>query len=229
MPNTTPPITTTELALQYYDDITTCLPAYQYKATFQPLMTLYLTDNTTEAEIKLAKATGKINACKFYPAGATTNSQFGVSDVKKAYPAIHAMQECGMLLLIHSEVSRSNVDIFDREKVFIEEVMIPLVADFPDLKIVMEHVSTKNGVDYVKSAGPNIAASITCHHLLYNRNAILVGGIKPHYYCLPILKREMHRVALLEAATSGSAKFIMGTDSAPHDTKKKESSCGCAG
>jgi len=229
MPNTSPPKTTTDAALAYYDEIMGCLPAGSYPPTFKPLMTLYLTDNTTAEEIKKAKESGKIFACKYYPAGATTNSEFGVSDVKKAYPAIKAMAEHGLLLLIHSEVSRPEIDIFDREKIFIDEVIKPLVADFPNLQIVMEHISTSNGVEYVKSAPDNVAASITCHHLLYNRNKILVGGIKPHYYCLPVLKREEHRAALLKAATSGNKKFIMGTDSAPHETGRKESACGCAG
>ena len=192
-------------------------------------MTLYLTDNTTPEEILKAHATGNIVACKFYPAGATTNSAAGVTDVTKTYPALRAMSSCGMILCIHSEVSTPSIDIFDREPTFIEEIIKPLVRDMPELKIVMEHISTREAVEYVMSAPPNVKATITCHHLLYNRNALLVGGIKPHFYCLPILKREEHRTALLQAATSGSNKFFLGTDSAPHTVERKESSCGCAG
>lgn len=192
-------------------------------------MTLYLTDNTTPEEIQRAHATGFIKACKYYPAGATTNSDAGVTDVHKTYPALQAMEKLGMILCIHSEVSTPTIDIFDREPVFIEEIIKPLVRDMPTLKIVMEHISTKEAVEYVKSAPHNVKASITCHHLLYNRNALLVGGIKPHFYCLPILKRETHREALLSAATSGTDKFFLGTDSAPHTIEAKESACGCAG
>lgn len=192
-------------------------------------MVLYLTDNTTPDEIRKAMKTGFVKAAKYYPAGATTNSDFGVTALSKIYPAIEAMEEVGMVLCIHSEVSRSEIDIFDREAVFIDEVMIPLVRDFKKLKIVMEHISTDKAVEYVKNGPDNLAASITAHHILYNRNALLVGGIKPHFYCLPILKREKHRLALLAAATSGSPKFFAGTDSAPHVTGDKESACGCAG
>lgn len=206
------------------------LPSTLPHTKFEPLMTLYLTDNTTPEEITKAYKTGYIKACKYYPAGATTNSDAGVTDVKKTYPALHQMAKLGMMLCIHSEVSTPFIDIFDREPVFIEEIIIPLVKDIPTLKITMEHISTKEAVEYVLSApGENVAASITCHHLLYNRNALLVGGIKPHYYCLPILKRETHREALLKAATSGSTKFFLGTDSAPHPVEAKESACGCAG
>mmetsp|Transcript_4778 Transcript_4778/g.5311 ORF Transcript_4778/g.5311 Transcript_4778/m.5311 type:complete len:358 (+) Transcript_4778:374-1447(+) len=227
MPNLKPPVTTTELATDYYNHIMKSLPDTQCK--FEPLMVLYLTDNTTPEEIKKAKETGFIKAAKYYPAGATTNSDFGVTSLEKVYPALKAMEEVGMVLCIHSEVSRSEIDIFDREEVFIEEVMAPLTRDFQRLKIVMEHISTDKAVEYVKNGPANLAASITAHHLLYNRNALLVGGIKPHFYCLPILKRETHRRALVEAATSGSSKFFAGTDSAPHETVAKESACGCAG
>ena len=229
MPNLKPPVTTTDLALKYRDHLISSLPSTLPHGSFEPLMTLYLTDNTTPEEIKKAHATGYIQACKYYPAGATTNSDAGVTDVKKTYPALQAMEELGMILCIHSEVSTPTIDIFDREPVFINEIIKPLVKDMPGLKIVMEHISTREAVDYVKKAPPNVAASITCHHLLYNRNALLVGGIKPHFYCLPILKRETHREALLGAATSGSNKFFLGTDSAPHTIEAKESACGCAG
>lgn len=226
MPNLNPPVVNTEMAMDYHRKITSCIPD---GCDFQPLMTLYLTDNTTPEEIKKAHASGVVFAAKYYPAGATTNSAFGVSNVKYTYPAIRAMEECNMMLCIHSEVSRDEIDIFDREAVFIEEVMKPLANDFPNLKIVMEHISTESAVEYVLSAPDNVKASITCHHLLYNRNALLVGGIKPHFYCLPILKREKHRLALIKAATSGNSKFFAGTDSAPHDKDAKESACGCAG
>lgn len=230
MPNLQPPVTTSQKALDYREHILACLPAGAAEQGFVPLMTLYLTDNTTPEEIRKAQATGHIYAAKYYPAGATTNSAHGVTDVKKTYPALRAMEECGMVLCIHSEVSRPEVDIFDREGVFIAEIMDPLVKDFPKLKIVMEHISTKEAVEYVKaSQHPFLKASITAHHILYNRNALLVGGIKPHFYCLPILKRETHRLALLAAATSASPKFFAGTDSAPHTTTSKESCCGCAG
>ena len=192
-------------------------------------MTLYLTDNTAPEEIRKAHETGYIKACKYYPAGATTNSDAGVTDVRKTYPALRTMAEVGMILCIHSEVSTPGIDIFDREPIFIEEIIKPLVKDMPNLKIVMEHISTAEAVNYVLSAPSNVKATITCHHLLYNRNSLLVGGIKPHFYCLPILKREIHREALLRAATSDSDKFFLGTDSAPHAVHRKESACGCAG
>ena len=227
--NTQPPVTTTEKALTYRNHLLSNLPSNLPHGKFEPLMTLYLTDNTTPDEIRKAYATGYIKACKYYPAGATTNSDAGVTDVKKTYPALQTMAELGMMLCIHSEVSTPEIDIFDREPVFINEIIKPLVQDIPTLKITMEHISTKEAVDYVLSAPINVKASITCHHLLYNRNALLVGGIKPHYYCLPILKREKHRLALLNAATSGSPKFFLGTDSAPHPVEAKESACGCAG
>lgn len=227
MPNLNPPVTTTALATDYYNHIMNSLPSKD--CDFQPLMTLYLTDNTTPEEIRKAKETGFIYAAKYYPAGATTNSDFGVTSLDKVYPALRAMEEAGMILCIHSEVSRAEIDIFDREGVFIQEVMAPLLRDFKKLRIVMEHISTSGAVEFVKNGPDNLAASITAHHLLYNRNALLVGGVKPHFYCLPILKRETHRLALIEAATSGSPKFFAGTDSAPHTTATKESACGCAG
>lgn len=237
MPNLKPPITTTELAISYKKRILSAVEKNGLDPDpdkFQPLMTLYLTDTTTPGEIRKAAAlknsngTPTIIACKYYPAGATTNSDFGVSDVKNLYPVLEAMQELGMMLCIHSEVTHG--DIFDREPIFIEEIMKPLVANFKDLKITMEHISTKEAVDYVlNQSSPNIKASITPQHLIYNRNDMLVGGIRPHLYCLPILKAEKHRAALFEAATSGNPKFFLGTDSAPHPTYDKLTSCGCAG
>ena len=225
MPNLVPPATCTETALAYRDRIMAAGP----QGNFEPLMVLYLTDNTSADEIKKAHATGKIVAGKVYPAGATTNSDSGVTSIKKIYPALKAMQEVGMLLLIHGEVTDSSIDIFDREKVFLETILVDVVQDFPDLKIVLEHITTKDAVDFVNNASDNVAATITAHHLLYNRNHMLAGGIRPHYYCLPILKRNTHQQALISAATSGSAKFFLGTDSAPHYKDKKEAACGCAG
>ncbi len=225
MPNTVPPITTTELAIAYYERI----QAHNDSGRFEPLMALYLTDNTTVEEIRKAKASGRVVAAKLYPAGATTNSDSGVTDAKNIYPVLKAMQEEGLLLLIHGEVTTHDIDIFDREKVFLETVLAPIVNDFPELKIVLEHITTKDAAEFVKNAGDNVAATITAHHLLYNRNHMLVGGIRPHFYCLPILKRNTHQQALVEAATSGSKKFFIGTDSAPHAKDKKENACGCAG
>ncbi|TMP85759.1 dihydroorotase [Pseudoalteromonas ruthenica] len=225
MPNLVPPATCTETALAYRERIMAAGP----RAQFEPLMVLYLTDNTTPEEIRKAKASGKIVAAKLYPAGATTNSASGVTDVENIYPVLEAMQEVGMLLLVHGEVTDSSIDIFDREKVFIETKLKKVVSDFPELKVVLEHITTRDAVEFVRSASTNVAATITAHHLLYNRNHMLAGGIRPHYYCLPILKRNTHQQALIEAATSGSAKFFMGTDSAPHLKDKKEASCGCAG
>jgi len=235
MPNLKPPVTTTTLALEYKDRIIVALKANdQDPANFQPLMTLYLTDQTDPEEIKKAASlknsdgTPTIIGCKYYPAGATTNSAFGVTDVKNLYPVFEEMSKVGMMLCIHSEVTHA--DIFEREPVFIEEIMKPLVKKFPALKITMEHISTKEAVNYVLNEAPsNVKASITPHHLIYNRNHMLVGGIRPHLYCLPILKAEVHRIALVEAATSGSPKFFLGTDSAPHPTFAKQSACGCAG
>ncbi|EKO3892962.1 dihydroorotase [Vibrio metschnikovii] len=225
MPNTVPPVTTTDMALAYRERILAAKP----RAHFQPLMTLYLTDNTSPDEIRKAKASGAIVAAKLYPAGATTNSDSGVTDPKKIYPVLQAMQQEGLLLLVHGEVTTQDVDIFDREKTFLETVLAPIVNDFPNLKIVLEHITTAEAVAFVKQAGENIAATITAHHLLFNRNHMLVGGIRPHFYCLPILKRATHQDALVAAATSGNKKFFLGTDSAPHAQGQKESACGCAG
>ncbi|KLV04760.1 dihydroorotase [Photobacterium aquae] len=225
MPNLVPPVTTTDAALAYRDRIL----AEQPQAHFSPLMTLYLTDNTTSDEIRKAKATGHVYAAKLYPAGATTNSDSGVTDIDKLIPVLETMQEVGMLLLIHGEVTTHNVDIFDREKTFLDTVLGPIVEKMPNLKIVVEHITTREAVEFVKHAGPNVAATITAHHLMFNRNHMLVGGIRPHFYCLPILKRNIHQHALVEAATSGNPKFFLGTDSAPHAQGRKESACGCAG
>ena len=225
MPNTVPPVTTTDMALAYRERILAAKP----RAHFQPLMTLYLTDNTSPDEIRKAKASGAIVAAKLYPAGATTNSDSGVTDPKKIYPVLQAMQQERLLLLVHGEVTAQDVDIFDREKTFLETVLAPIVNDFPNLKIVLEHITTAEAVAFVKQAGENVAATITAHHLLFNRNHMLVGGIRPHFYCLPILKRATHQDALVAAATSGNKKFFLGTDSAPHAQGQKESACGCAG
>ena len=226
MPNLKPPVTTTAQALEYRSRIVAALPA---GAKFEPLMTLYLTDNTSADEIRKAKQSGVVHAVKYYPAGATTNSDAGVTDIRKAYPALEEMQRCGMPLLVHGEVTDSSEDVFDREAVFIERVMIPLLRDLPQLRVVFEHITTQQAVQFVMSAPNHIAATITAHHLLYNRNAMFSGGIRPHYYCLPVLKRELHRVALGKAATSGNPKFFLGTDSAPHAQHTKEAACGCAG
>lgn len=225
MPNLVPPAVCTDSALAYRERIMAAGP----QGNFEPLMVLYLTDNTSPEEIKKAHATGQVVAAKVYPAGATTNSDSGVTSMKKIYSVLEAMQEVGMLLLIHGEVTDSSIDIFDREKVFLDTIMGDVVNDFPNLKIVLEHITTKDAVDFVNAASDNVAATITAHHLLYNRNHMLVGGIRPHYYCLPILKRNTHQQALIEAATSGSQKFFLGTDSAPHYKDKKEAACGCAG
>ena len=225
MPNLRPPVTTAEQALAYKQRILAAVPA---GVSFEPLMTLYLTDNLPPEEIARAKAAGVV-ACKLYPAGATTNSDAGVTDIRKTYKTLEAMQKAGMLLLVHGEVTSSDIDLFDREAVFIEQQLIPLRRDFPELKIVFEHITTKDAADYVAQADRYTAATITAHHLLYNRNAIFVGGVRPHYYCLPVLKRETHRVALVQAATSGNAKFFLGTDSAPHPAHLKEHATGCAG
>jgi dihydroorotase len=226
MPNLRPPVTTTLLAKAYRTRILEALPA---DAKFQPLMTLYLTDNTSADEIKRAKASGFVHGIKLYPAGATTNSDSGVSDLTKCEKALEAMQDVGLPLLIHGEVADVDVDVFDREKVFIDRHMTPLLKRFPALKVVFEHITTKDAADFVQAAPNNVAATITAHHLLMNRNDMFKGGIQPHHYCLPILKRETHRLALLKAATSGSAKFFLGTDSAPHAKHTKEAACGCAG
>eukprot|EP00523_Entomoneis_sp_CCMP467_P010752 CAMPEP_0168723142 /NCGR_PEP_ID=MMETSP0724-20121128/2965_1 /TAXON_ID=265536 /ORGANISM="Amphiprora sp., Strain CCMP467" /LENGTH=370 /DNA_ID=CAMNT_0008769845 /DNA_START=244 /DNA_END=1356 /DNA_ORIENTATION=- len=229
MPNLVPPLTTTEKALEYKAHIQKSMPSNSDSEKFEPVMVLYLTDHTTAEEIYKAQEAGIVGV-KYYPAGATTNSQFGVSDIQKCYPALQALQDRDMMLCIHSEVTDPKIDIFDREPLFIEEIIKPLVNAFPTLKMTMEHISTKQAVDYVMNEAPDrVKASITCHHLLYNRNHMLVGGIRPHLYCLPILKAEIHRKALLDAATSGSPKFFLGTDSAPHMTILKEAACGCAG
>ena len=225
MPNLKPPVTTTALALAYRDRIRAAVPA---GVSFEPLMTLYLTDSTPPEEIARAKAAGVV-ALKLYPAGATTNSDAGVTDWRKTYRTLEAMQRHGLLLLVHGEVTDPEIDLFDREKAFIDTRLIPLRRDFPELKIVFEHITTRDAAQYVNEADAKLGATITAHHLLYNRNAIFVGGIRPHYYCLPVLKREEHRRALVEAATSGSTKFFLGTDSAPHAAHLKEHAVGCAG
>jgi dihydroorotase len=226
MPNLKPPVTTTEQAASYRERILAALPQGM---RFEPLMTLYLTDNTQPDEIRRAKDSGFVHAVKLYPAGATTNSDAGVTELAKCYKALETMQELGMPFLVHGEVTDPEVDIFDREAVFIERVMQPLRRDMPALKIVFEHITTKQAAQYVADADEFVGATITAHHLLYNRNEIFKGGIRPHYYCLPVLKREEHRQALVAAATSGSAKFFLGTDSAPHPKGLKEHACGCAG
>jgi dihydroorotase len=226
MPNLKPPVTTAGAAEGYRQRILSALPR---GSEFQPLMTLYLTDNTRPAEIERARASGIVHGVKYYPAGSTTNSDSGVSDISKCFDTLGAMADAGMPLLIHGEVTDAHVDIFDREKIFIERTMIPLVQKFPALRVVMEHITTANAVKFVLSASENVAATITAHHLLLNRTDIFRGGIRPHLYCLPILKREEHRLALLKAATSGNPKFFLGTDSAPHARHTKETSCGCAG
>ncbi len=226
MPNLKPPVTSTQQALQYRNEILLALPS---ESDFKPLMTLYLTGSTTTQDVKQAAECEHIHAFKLYPAGATTNSDAGVADPKTIYPIFEAMQQFDIPLLIHGEVVDHDCDIFDRERVFIERTLSDIVRQFPDLRIVLEHVTTSDAVEFVKSTANNIAATITPQHLLYNRNAMLVGGIKPHYYCLPILKREQHRESLLEAAISGNPKFFLGTDSAPHQTGSKENACGCAG
>ena len=225
MPNLRPPVTTALQALEYKQRILAAVPA---GVSFEPLMTLYLTDNLPPDEIARAKEAGVV-AAKLYPAGATTNSDAGVTDLRKTYKTLEAMQKAGLLLLVHGEVTSPDIDLFDREAVFIEQQLIPLRRDFPELKIVFEHITTKEAADYVQEADRFTAATLTAHHLLYNRNAIFTGGIRPHYYCLPVLKREMHRQALVQAATSGSAKFFLGTDSAPHPAHLKEHASGCAG
>jgi len=226
MPNLKPPVTTTAQALAYRDRILAALPA---GLDFEPLMTLYLTDNTAPDEIRRARDSGLVHAVKLYPAGATTNSDAGVTSLSKCYKTLEAMQKVGMPLLVHGEVTDPEVDIFDREAVFIDRVMKPLRRDMPALKVVFEHITTRHAAEYVRDAEGAVAATITAHHLLYNRNEIFRGGIRPHYYCLPVLKREEHRQALVQAATSGSPKFFLGTDSAPHPKGLKEHNCGCAG
>ncbi|MFN0315559.1 MAG: dihydroorotase [Burkholderiales bacterium] len=226
MPNLKPPVTTTQAAQAYRERILAALPG---GASFEPLMTVYLTDNTPPEEIRRAHASGIVHAAKLYPAGATTNSDSGVTDIAKCHGALETMSEVGMPLLIHGEVTASHVDVFDRERVFIEETLAGLVQRFPLLKIVLEHVTTEEAVAFVRQAPSTVAATITAHHLLLNRNALFQGGIRPHAYCLPIVKREKHRIALVNAATSGEKKFFLGTDSAPHARHTKENDCGCAG
>jgi dihydroorotase len=226
MPNLKPPVTTTKLALEYRDRILAALPA---GASFQPLMTLYLTDRTPPEEIASAKTSGVVHAVKLYPAGATTHSDAGVTDITKCHRTLEAMEKHGLPLLVHGEVTDPEVDVFDRERVFIERVLTPLVSRFPGLRVVMEHVTTREAVDFVSAAPPRVAATITAHHLLLSRDALFAGGIRPHLYCLPVLKREGHRRALVKAATSGNARFFLGTDSAPHARHTKETDCGCAG
>ena len=227
MPNLSPPIRTSEQALKYRKEIMRALPI---NTNFNPLMTLYLTDSTTQEDIVNAINEEHVYAVKLYPSGATTNSDSGVTTLSKTYPALEQMQNAGVPLLIHGEVTDADIDIFDREKVFLDTVLGPLVKKFPELKVVLEHITTKEAVDFVSQGNTNIAATITPHHLLSNRNHMLVGGIKPHFYCLPVLKRRVpHQEALMTAATSGDSKFFLGTDSAPHDKNQKESACGCAG
>lgn len=226
MPNLRPPVVNTEAALAYRERILAALPE---GSEFQPLMTLYLTDNTSPEEIAKAKQSGHVAAVKLYPAGATTNSDAGVTAMQRVYGALEAMEQHGLPLLVHGEVTDPAVDVFDREKVFIERELIPLLERFPKLRVVFEHITTRDAVDFVLAASDRVAATITAHHLLLNRNALFTGGIRPHHYCLPVLKREIHRAALLQAATSGNPKFFLGTDSAPHARNTKEAACGCAG
>ena len=226
MPNLRPPVATVEQALAYRQRIIDALPA---GAAFEPLMTLYLTDNTSADEIRRATDSGRVAAVKLYPAGATTNSDAGVTDLRRTWPVLDAMQRCGMPLLVHGEVTDPQVDVFDREAVFVDTVLDPLRRDFPGLRVVFEHITTRQAAQYVAQAGATLAATITAHHLLYNRNAIFAGGLRPHWYCLPVLKREEHRRALLEAATGGNARFFLGTDSAPHAARLKEHAAACAG
>ncbi|HTH93800.1 MAG TPA: dihydroorotase [Rhodocyclaceae bacterium] len=226
MPNLKPPVTTVALAAAYRDRILAALPA---GSAFQPLMTLYLTDNTPPDEIDRLKESGFVHALKLYPAGATTNSDAGVTSLAKCRSTIERMEKLGVPLLVHGEVTDPGIDVFDREAVFIDTIMSPLLKEHPGLRVVFEHITTKDAAQFVAAAGPNIGATITAHHLLLNRNALFQGGIRPHHYCLPVLKRETHRVALVEAATSGSGKFFLGTDSAPHGKSTKEAACGCAG
>ncbi|WP_018988055.1 dihydroorotase [Aromatoleum toluclasticum] len=226
MPNLRPPVTTTAQALEYRDRIRAAVPA---GVEFEPLMSLYLTDNMAPDEIDRASASGAVVAVKLYPAGATTNSDAGVTAIEKVYPVLERMERVGMVLCVHGEVTQGDVDVFDREQVFIDRVLAPLTQRFPGLRVVFEHITTADAAQFVNAAGDNVGATITAHHLLLNRNAIFAGGIRPHHYCLPVLKRETHRRALVEAATSGSAKFFLGTDSAPHARSTKEAGCGCAG
>ncbi len=228
MPNLNPPVVTTEIALAYCERILAALPA-NMRMRFEPLMTLYLTDNTKISEIAKAKASGVIHGMKFYPARATTYSDTGVTDIAKCFAILETMEQESMPLLVHGEVNDTEVDVFDKEKIFIDRVLIPITHRFPGLRVVFEHITTKEAVEFVKVTSGNIGATITAHHLLLNRNAMFQGGIHPHHYCLPVLKREIHHLALIEAAISGNPKFFLGTDSAPHSKDAKESDCGCAG
>jgi dihydroorotase len=226
MPNLSPAIRTTQQALHYRDRI---LGALEEDTSFEPLMTLYLTDDTPPEEIARAKLSGRVFGVKLYPAGATTHSDEGVTRLSRCFHTLEKMEELGMPLLVHGESTDPAIDVFDREKAFLEEVLGPTMERFPGLKIVLEHITTRDAVQFVEVTGENIAATVTVHHLLMNRNALFMGGIRPHHYCLPVLKREEHREALVEAATSGNPKFFLGTDSAPHSRKAKEAACGCAG
>jgi dihydroorotase len=226
MPNLVPPVRNASEADAYRQRILAARPAGSH---FEPLMVLYLTDSTSADDVRTAKASGFVYAAKLYPAGATTNSDSGVTSLDKIFPVLEVMAEVGLPLLVHGEVTRSEVDVFDREKFFIDEQLSRVVERFPSLRVVLEHITTRDAVEFVNAASANVAATITAHHLLYNRNHMLVGGIRPHFYCLPILKRNLHQEALLDAATSGSSKFFLGTDSAPHAQHAKEAACGCAG
>ena len=229
MPNLKPPVATVEAAHAYRERIVAALARAGVRSGFEPLMTLYLTDHTSGEEIARAKASGFVHAVKYYPAGATTNSDAGVTRLERAFPALEAMERHGVPLLVHGEVTDQEVDLFDRERVFIDAVLEVIVRRFPGLRIVFEHITTREAAQYVEAAGPNVGATITAHHLLYNRNAIFRGGLRPHFYCLPVLKRDAHRAALVRAATGANPKFFLGTDSAPHPRGEKESACGCAG
>ena len=226
MPNLVPPVTTVEEARSYRARIMAAVPDFP---NFNPCMSLYLTPRTTAADVLAAAQDPQVLGFKLYPAGATTHSEAGVAKLEGIYPILEAMEQCGVALMVHGEVTQAAVDIFDREKAFIDDHLAPITERFPELRITFEHITTHEAVAFVRACGPRVAATITAHHLLYNRNALLVGGIRPHFYCLPVLKRERHREALVEAACSGDAKFFLGTDSAPHPHGRKEASCGCAG
>ena len=226
MPNLSPPVTTTDMALAYRRRILAALPA---NSRFMPLMTLYLTDNTSAEEVIRAKKSGVVHGVKYYPAGATTNSDSGVTDLSRCQAALEAMEEVNLPLLVHGEVTFAEVDIFDREKIFLDRTLAPLLGRHPRLRVVLEHITTREAVRFVRGTPARVGATITAHHLLLNRNAMFSGGVRPHHYCLPVLKRQEHRLALIEAATSGSPKFFLGTDSAPHARDAKEAACGCAG
>jgi dihydroorotase len=229
MPNLKPPVTTVAAAAAYRDRIVAARPPAPRQAAFTPLMTLYLTDNTSPDEVKRAKHSGFVHAFKYYPAGATTNSDQGVSKLERAYAALAEMESEDVVLCVHGEVTDADVDMFDRERVFVDRQLAQIVSDFPGLRVVVEHITTREAAQFVADAGRNIAATITPQHLLYSRNALFAGGLRPHHYCLPILKREIHRTALVSAAASGNPKFFLGTDSAPHSRTMKEHACGCAG